>query len=62
MNRRFRDFNLQEREAFLGNEQVRSFLGEVRAAIQEKRALTGVGLTIPEVMLGLVREEMAANS
>ena len=62
MNRRFRDFNLQEREAFLGNEQVRSFLGEVRAAIKEKRALTGVGLTIPEVMLGLVREEMAANS
>ena len=62
MNRRFRDFNQQEREAFLANESVRSFLGEVRAAIKEKRALTGVGLTIPEVMLGLVREEMAAAS
>ena len=62
MNRRFRDFNLQEREAFLANEQVRSFLGEVRSAMAEKRALSGVGLTIPEVMLGLIREEMAAAS
>ena len=62
MNRRFRDFNQQERAAFLENEGVKSFLGEVRAAIKEKRALTGVGLTIPEVMLGLIREEMAAAS
>ena len=62
MNRRFRDFNQQERTAFLENEGVRSFLGEVRAAIKEKRALTGVGLTIPEVMLSLIREEMAAAS
>ena len=62
MNRRFRDFNQQERTAFVETESVRSFLGEVRAAIKEKRALTGVGLTIPDVMLGLVREEMAAAS
>ena len=62
MNRRFRDFNQQERAAFLENQSVRDFLGEVRTAIKEKRALTGVGLTIPEVMLGLVREEMAAAS
>jgi HK97 family phage major capsid protein len=62
MIRRLKNFTQQEREAFLGNEQVRSFLGEVRTAITEKRALTGVGLTIPEVMLGLVREEIAASS
>lgn len=62
MNRRFRDFNQQERDMFLNNEGVRNFLGEVRAAIREKRALTGVGLTIPDVMLGLVREEVAAAS
>jgi HK97 family phage major capsid protein len=62
MIRRLKNFTQQEREAFLGNEQVRSFLGEVRTAISEKRAITGVGLTIPEVMLGLVREEIAANS
>ena len=57
MKKRIRNFTQQEREAFLANEQVRTFLGEVRAAISEKRALTGVGLTIPEVMLGLIREE-----
>lgn len=62
MNRRISQFNQQERESFLNNEQVRGFLGEVRAAMTEKRALTGVGLTIPEVMLGLVREEVAAAS
>ena len=62
MIRRLKNFTQQEREAFLGNEQVRSFLGEVRTAIAEKRAITGVGLTIPEVMLGLVRDEIAANS
>ena len=62
MKTRISKFNQQEREAFLNNEQVRGFLGEVRAAMKEKRALTGVGLTIPDVMLGLVREEMAAAS
>ena len=62
MIRRLKNFNQQERDAFLNNEQVRGFLGEVRTAIAEKRALTGVGLTIPEVMLGLVREETAAAS
>ena len=34
MNRRISQFNQQERDAFLNNEQVRSFLGEVRAAIK----------------------------
>lgn len=62
MNRRISQFTQQERDAFLNNEQVRGFLSEVRAAMTEKRALTGVGLTIPEVMLGLIREEMAASS
>ena len=62
MIRRLKNFTQQERDAFLGNEKVRTFLGEVRAAITEKRALTGVGLTIPDVMLGLVREETYAAS
>ena len=62
MNRRISQFTQQERDAFLNNEQVRGFLSEVRAAMVEKRALTGVGLTIPDPMLGLVREEMAASS
>lgn len=62
MIKRLKNYTQQERDAFLGNERVKGFLGEVRAAITEKRALTGVGLTIPDVMLGLVREEVAAES
>lgn len=62
MIKRIRDFTMQEREAFLNNEQVRSFLTDVRVAMKEKRALTGVGLTIPDVMLGMVRAEIAEQS
>lgn len=48
----------EQRTAFLNNEAVKNYLGEVRTAIKEKRALTNVGLTIPEVMLGLLRENI----
>ena len=44
------------------NEQVKNWLGEVRAAIKEKRELTNVGLTIPEVFLGILKENMVAYS
>ena len=40
------------------NESVKNWLGEVRSCIKEKRELTGVGLTIPEVFLGVLRENM----
>lgn len=40
------------------NEQIKSWLGEVRACIKEKRELTNVGLTIPEVFLGILKENM----
>jgi HK97 family phage major capsid protein len=41
---------------------VKNYLGEVRSAIKEKRAITNVGLTIPEVMLGLLRENITEYS
>lgn len=44
------------------NEQVKNWLGEVRACIKEKRELTNVGLTIPEVFLGILKENMVAYS
>ena len=56
--RKFFGMNAQERDAFFANENVQSFLGEVRTCIKEKRALTNVGLTIPEVMIGLLRENI----
>ncbi len=39
-------------------EDVKAYLGEVRTAMREKRALTNVGLTIPEVFLGILRENV----
>lgn len=44
------------------NEQVKNWLGEVRACIKEKRELTNVGLTIPEVFLGILKENMVNYS
>ena len=43
---------------FVTREDVKAYLGEVRAAIKEKRAINNVGLTIPTVMLGLLRENI----
>lgn len=39
-------------------EDVQQFLGEVRTAIKEKRAVNGVGVLIPEVFLGILRENI----
>ena len=39
-------------------EDVQSFLGEVRSCIREKRALSNAGLLIPDVYLGLIRENV----
>ena len=50
--------NEQERSAFFEREDVKAYLGEVRTAMKEKRALTNVGLTIPEVFLGILRENL----
>ena len=55
---KFFGMNIQERDAFFAREDVSAYLTEVRTAIKEKRALTNVGLTIPEVMLGLLRENL----
>lgn len=57
-NRKFFNMNAQERDAFFQRDDVKSYLDEVRTCIREKRALTNVGLTIPEVMLGLIRENL----
>ena len=56
--REFFKMNAQERDMFFAREDVKAYLGEVRSAIKEKRALTNVGITIPEVFLGLIRENI----
>ncbi len=54
----FARMNTQERAAFVGQEPVQKFLGEVRTAIKEKRAITNIGLLVPQVMLPLLRENI----
>lgn len=60
--RKFFGMSAQERDAFFGREDVQNYLGEVRTAIKEKRAITNVGLTIPEVMIGIIKENILEYS
>lgn len=53
--RTFFGLTAEKRDRFIAREDVRAYLAEVRACMREKRALTNVGLTIPEVMLPLLR-------
>ena len=65
MNTRTRIFarmNMQERQALLDRQDVRDFLGNVRDHIKNKRSITNVGETIPEVIVGFIREIIAENS
>lgn len=56
--RKFFGMTNQERDMFFARDDVQAYLGEIRSCMKEKRALTNVGLTIPEVMLGLIRENI----
>ena len=60
MNKRnvFAGMDPQTRAAIFEREDVKSFLGEVRTAIAEKRAISGAELTIPEIYLGIIRENI----
>ena len=58
MTKRFFNLSATERDAMFAREDVKSYLSEVRSCIREKRALQNVGLTIPEVFLGLIRENI----
>lgn len=64
MDKRVKFFGMsyEERTAFFENEDVKNFLGEVRTAIKEKRSIGNIGLTIPEVMLPLLREVAVETS
>lgn len=58
-----KDENMSKRimdghENYIEREDVKAFLADIRSCIREKRALTNVGLTIPKVMLGLLRENI----
>lgn len=54
--------NTRDMNSVVSDQRVKDFLCEVRTAIKEKRAITNVGLTIPEVMLGMLRENIGNYS
>lgn len=54
----FANMSVAERDAFFARDDVKNWLGEIRTAIKEKRALTNVGLLTPEVVLPLLRENI----
>lgn len=63
MKRRgFFGLNIQQRDAFLAREDVKDFLQRVRTLGKEKRAVTGAELTIPTVVLDLIRENISRYS
>lgn len=59
---KFFGMSAQERDAFIAREDVKNFLGAVRTAIMEKRAISGVQYLIPDVMLDLLRENIIQYS
>lgn len=54
----FANMNRSEIEAFVTREDVKEFLVRVREFKGEKRAVTGAELTIPDVMLELLRDNL----
>ena len=60
MNKRniFRSMSIPERAAMFERDDVKNFLEQVRTVITEKRAITGGELLIPEVFLGMIRENI----
>lgn len=48
----------EERNALVQREDVKTFLTRTRTAIKEKRDITGTELTIPEIMLEMIRDNL----
>ena len=64
MNKRnfFANMDEQTRSAIFAQDDVKEWLGEYRSAMKQKRAITNVGLTIPTVMLGVLRQNIEGYS
>ena len=59
---KFFGMTMQERDAFFAQQEVKDFISEIRSCIKEKRAISNVGLTIPEVALELLKEKVEETS
>lgn len=57
-NRFFGNLDAQTRTAMFEQDDVKAYLAEVRSCIKNKRELTNVGLTIPEVFIDMIKENV----
>lgn len=62
MQKRFKDMTHEERAAFVQTDEMQAFLSEVRTAIKEKRSISNAGYLVPQVMLGLIKENITDYS
>lgn len=60
--KRFREMPEEQRAVIFERNDVKEFLQNVRSCIAQKRALTNAGLLVPEVFLGLIRENIIEYS
>lgn len=58
----FGTMTIEQRKAMFEREDVKKFMETIRTCISEKRALSNVGVLIPEVYLGLIRENIIEYS
>lgn len=54
----FSKMDAQTRAAVFERDDVKEFLGSVRTALGQRRAIEGGGLLIPDVFLGMIRENI----
>lgn len=58
MTTRNKFFRGVDTDAMFQRDDVKAYLSEIRSCIKNKRELTNVGLTIPEVFVGLIKENV----
>jgi len=58
----FQGMNRAEVDTLIAREDVKEFLTRTREFAQQKRAVTGADLLIPDVLLGLLRDNIALSS
>lgn len=61
-NLRFAEMNFEQRTAIVEREEVREFLTRVRTLGGQQRAVSNADLLIPDILLGLLRHEVAHRS
>ena len=60
--KRWKEMNYDERTSFVQKDEMQAFLGEVRTAIAEKRAISNAGYLVPKVLIGLLKESVEEYS